>query len=102
RWGVEFSYAEQPRPEGLAQAFLIGREFIGDHPVALVLGDNLFYGQGFSKLLAAVSAESSVATIFGYHVTDPQRYGIVEFDDEGRVMSIEEKPAKPKSSYAVP
>jgi len=102
RWGVEFTYAEQPRPEGLAQAFIIGREFIGDHAVALVLGDNLFYGQGFSKRLAAVSAESSGATIFGYHVTDPERYGIVEFDHEGRVISIEEKPVKPKSSYAVP
>lgn len=102
RWGVEFTYAEQPRPEGLAQAFIIGRQFIGNSPVALVLGDNLFYGQGFSKLLATVSAEPAGATIFGYHVTDPERYGIVEFDDSGRVISIEEKPVTPKSSYAVP
>lgn len=102
RWGVEFTYAEQPRPEGLAQAFIIGRQFIGNSPVALVLGDNLFYGQGFSKLLATVSAEPAGATIFGYHVTDPERYGIVEFDDNGRVISIEEKPVTPKSSYAVP
>ena len=92
-------YADQPPPEGLAQAFIIGADFVGDDSVALVLGDNIFYGQGFSKLLASVSAETSGATIFGYHVTDPQRYGIVEFDAAGRVVSIEEKP---KSSYAVP
>ena len=102
QWGLSFTYAEQPKPEGLAQAFIIGREFVGDDSVALVLGDNIFYGQGFSKLLARVSAEGSGATIFGYRVTDPERYGIVEFDDGGRVISIEEKPKHPKSSFAVP
>ena len=102
KWGLNLRYAEQPKPEGLAQAFIIGRDFVGDDSVSLVLGDNIFYGQGFSKLLARVSAETSGATIFGYHVTDPQRYGIVEFDASGSVVSLEEKPAKPKSSYAVP
>lgn len=102
QWGLSLTYAEQPQPEGLAQAFIIGREFVGKDSVALVLGDNIFYGQGFSKLLGRVSAETLGATIFGYHVTDPERYGIVEFDRDERVVSIEEKPSQPKSSYAVP
>lgn len=102
QWGLSFSYAEQPKPEGLAQAFIIGRDFVGDDGVALVLGDNIFYGLGFSKLLARVAGEDTGATIFGYRVTDPERYGIVEFDDQGRAISLEEKPQFPKSSYAVP
>lgn len=102
QWGMNFSYAEQPRPEGLAQAFIIGRNFVGDDPVTLVLGDNIFYGQGFSKQLQRVAQQSHGATIFGYHVLDPERYGIVEFGDKGEVLSLEEKPAQPKSSYAVP
>ncbi len=102
QWGMNFQYAEQPRPEGLAQAFIIGREFVGQDPVTLVLGDNIFYGQGFSKQLQRVAQETSGATIFGYHVQDPERYGIVEFGAEGKVLSLEEKPSKPKSSYAVP
>src|SRR6056297_889453 len=102
QWGLNLSYAEQPAPEGLAQAFIIGRQFVGNDSVALVLGDNIFYGQGFSKLLAGVAQQAAGATIFGYHVTDPERYGIVEFDGSGRAMSIEEKPQQPKSSYAVP
>jgi glucose-1-phosphate thymidylyltransferase len=102
QWGLEIQYAAQPKPEGLAQAFIIGANFVGDSPSALVLGDNIFYGQGFSKLLQRVSAQESGATIFGYQVTDPQRYGIVEFDTDGRVISLEEKPQQPKSSYAVP
>ena len=102
QWGLEIEYAEQPRPEGLAQAFVIGREFIGDDPVTLVLGDNIFYGQGFSQQLVRVAERPSGATIFGYHVQDPHRYGIVAFDRGGKVVSIEEKPAEPKSSYAVP
>ena len=101
-WGLNLVYAEQPKPEGLAQAFIIGRDFVGSDPVALVLGDNIFYGQGFSKLLPRVAAETSGATIFGYRVQDPERYGIVQFDAGGRVLSIEEKPECPKSSYAVP
>ncbi len=100
-FGISISYAEQPRPEGLAQAFLIGEEFIGDHPVSLVLGDNIFYGQHFSdKLLSAVNRDSG-ATVFGYHVTDPERFGVVEFDASGKAVSIEEKPEQPKSNYAV-
>ncbi|PAY16612.1 glucose-1-phosphate thymidylyltransferase [Rhodopirellula sp. SM50] len=102
QWGMVISYAEQPSPDGLAQAFIIGREFVGDDSVALVLGDNIFYGQGFSKMLESVSAQTSGATIFGYRVQDPERYGIVEFDSDGRVVSLEEKPEVPKSSYAVP
>ena len=101
-WGLNLTYAEQPKPEGLAQAFIIGADFIGDESVALVLGDNIFYGQGFSKLLARVSAETTGATVFGYRVLDPERYGIVEFDHNGKVISLEEKPSQPKSSYAVP
>ncbi len=103
-FGVRFEYAAQPSPDGLAQAFIIGEEFIGADSVCLVLGDNIFHGIGFNPLLTAsvAAAESDgVATIFGYHVTDPQRYGIAELDAEGRCLSIEEKPAVPKSNYAV-
>ena len=103
-YGVHFEYAEQPSPDGLAQAFIIGREFIGDDCACLVLGDNIFYGDSFtSKLREAVRAaeEDSMATVFGYWVSDPQRYGVAEFDAEGRCLSIEEKPANPKSNYAV-
>lgn len=99
--GCKFEYAEQPRPEGLAQAFIIGRDFIGNDKVALVLGDNIFYGNGFSDLLQA-STDPEGAIIFAYHVNDPERYGVVEFDDQGKAISIEEKPAQPKSNYAVP
>lgn len=100
-FGIELSYAEQPSPDGLAQAFLIGEEFIGDHPVSLVLGDNIFYGQHFSDKLKAASGRASGATVFGYHVTDPERFGVVEFDPDGTAISIEEKPIQPKSNYAV-
>lgn len=102
QFGVEFSYAEQPRPEGLAQAFVIGREFVGNEPVALVLGDNIFYGQGMSHVLRAAGKLSDGAQVFGYRVADPERYGVVEFDSTGKAISLEEKPAKPKSSFAVP
>ena len=101
QWGVSFSYAAQPAPEGLAQAFIIGRDFIGADAVSLVLGDNLFYGQGFGPLLRTAAAHPSGATIFAYYVRDPARYGVVELDDAGSVVGIEEKPALPKSSYAV-
>ncbi|MBN8419423.1 MAG: glucose-1-phosphate thymidylyltransferase RfbA [Verrucomicrobia bacterium] len=101
RFGIRLSFAEQPRPEGLAQAFLIGEEFIAGDCTALVLGDNLFYGQGFSPKLQAAAARTSGATIFGYQVNDPERFGVVEFDDKGRAKSIEEKPAHPKSNFAV-
>lgn len=103
-FGVNFSYAEQPSPDGLAQAFIIGREFIGDDSVCLVLGDNIFHGEGFDRLLSAAisNAESrNRATVFGYRVNDPERYGVVEFDPEGHCLSIEEKPVCPKSNYAV-
>ena len=100
--GLRFEYAEQPRPEGLAQAFLIGRKFIGDGPVALVLGDNIFYGHGLSTILRRAGALTQGGLIFGYFVQDPERYGVVEFDATGQALSIEEKPAKPKSNYAVP
>lgn len=101
--GISMSYAEQARPEGLAQALTIGRDFIGDEPVALVLGDNIFYGQGFSAMLhkAARDAARGRATIFGYHVSDPKRYGVVELDDNGRPVHIEEKPQSPRSDLAV-
>lgn len=102
RWGMTFQYAEQPNPDGLAQAFIIGRDFIGDENVALVLGDNIFYGLGFSQMLAEASAQKDRATIFGYPVTDPERYGVIEFDKSGKALSIEEKPASPKSNFAVP
>lgn len=101
RFGVNFSYAVQPKPEGLAQAFLIGEDFIGGDRVALVLGDNIFYGAKLSKLLRNAADREVGATVFGYHVCDPERFGVVEFDSEGKAISIEEKPAKPKSNYAV-
>lgn len=101
RFGVHFTYAVQPRPEGLAQAFIIGEEFIGDDHVALVLGDNIFYGAGLGELCQAAVAQTSGATVFGYYVSDPQRFGVVEFDAHFRALSIEEKPAHPKSNYAV-
>ena len=100
--GLELSYAEQPRPEGLAQAFLIGREFIAGEPVALVLGDNIFYGMGLTGILRRAGRTTDGGVVFGYLVKDPERYGVVEFDAEGKVLGIEEKPAKPKSHYAVP
>ncbi|WP_426745860.1 glucose-1-phosphate thymidylyltransferase RfbA [Myxococcus faecalis] len=102
QWGMRFEYAEQPRPEGLAQAFIIGRDFVGKDPVSLILGDNIFYGHGLSNLVRdAARRTSSGATVFGYYVKDPQRYGVVELDAKNRAVSLEEKPAKPKSSYAV-
>lgn len=101
QYGIELTYAEQPSPDGLAQAFLIGEQFIGQDPCCLILGDNIFYGQHFSANLAAASARTEGATVFGYHVSDPERFGVVEFDPSGRALSIEEKPANPKSSYAV-
>jgi len=101
RLGMEFSYAAQPRPEGLAQAFVIGADFVGDDPVALILGDNIFYGQGLTEAVRAAAASETGATVFGYRVRDPQRYGVVEFDADGKAVSIEEKPAAPRSHYAV-
>ena len=101
-FGVHFSYAEQPSPDGLAQAFIIGAEFIGNEPVALVLGDNIFYGQGLSGLLKESGKLTQDGLVFGYRVQDPERYGVVAFDEEGRATSIEEKPKAPKSNYAVP
>lgn len=100
-YGVELTYAEQPNPDGLAQAFIIGEEFIGKDPCCLILGDNIFYGQHFSDNLRAANEQTEGATVFGYHVRDPERFGVVEFDETGRALSIEEKPAIPKSSYAV-
>jgi glucose-1-phosphate thymidylyltransferase len=101
RWGMRIDYAVQPRPEGLAQAFVIGRDFLGGRPSALVLGDNIFYGHDLVKLLQQAHAAPHGATVFAYHVKDPQRYGVVAFDAEGRALSIEEKPARPKSHFAV-
>ena len=100
--GMKFSYAVQEVPRGLADAFIIGEEFIGDDSVALVLGDNIFYGQSFSKVLRSAASREKGATIFGYYVKDPREYGVVEFDENGRALSIEEKPENPKSNYAVP
>jgi len=100
-WGINLSYAEQAVPNGLAQAFVIGRKFVGDDPAALVLGDNIFHGDGLSELLQKAAGVEQGATIFGYHVTDPERYGVAEFDRDGRVVDIQEKPSKPRSNYAV-
>jgi glucose-1-phosphate thymidylyltransferase len=100
--GVKFNYSEQPKPEGLAQAFLIGKTFLGDASATLILGDNLFYGHGFSKFLNKSEVEQTGATIFGYNVSNPSEYGIVEFDKTGKVISLEEKPKVPKSNYAIP
>lgn len=100
-WGLSFTYAEQPSPDGLAQALLIGEEFIDNSPVCLILGDNIFYGYDFSRTLREASKLQTGATVFGYYVNDPQRYGVVEFDDKGKVLSLEEKPEQPKSNYAV-
>jgi glucose-1-phosphate thymidylyltransferase len=102
QWGLKFEYAEQPEPRGLADAFLVGSEFIGDGTVCLILGDNILYGEGMISLLHECAALQAGAIIFGYMVNDPERYGIVEFDDEYRVLSVEEKPRQPRSSYAVP
>jgi len=100
-WGLHISYAAQPQPDGIAQAFLIGREFIGRSPVALALGDNIFYGHGFADYLRAATNRSTGATVFGYWVRDPERYGVVEFDHQGRAIGLAEKPKTPHSSYAV-
>jgi glucose-1-phosphate thymidylyltransferase len=101
RWGLNLSYAVQASPDGLAQAFIIGEDFIGNSPSALVLGDNLFYGHDFNQLLERADARTDFASVFAYHVQDPERYGVVEFNDDGRAISLEEKPAKPRSNYAV-
>ncbi|MBX5480943.1 MAG: glucose-1-phosphate thymidylyltransferase RfbA [Myxococcaceae bacterium] len=101
QWGIRFEYAEQPRPEGLAQAFIIGRKFVGSSSSALVLGDNIFYGHGFSEQVQRAAKQTSGATVFGYYVKDPERYGVVELDAQQRPVSIEEKPKQPKSNYAV-
>lgn len=101
QWGCSLTYIEQPRPEGLAQAFLLAEDFLAGAPSCLILGDNIFFGQGLAELLASADARTQGATVFGYHVGDPQRYGVVEFDRSGQAISIEEKPAEPKSNYAV-
>ena len=101
QWGIDLQYAEQAVPNGLAQAFVIGRDFVGSDPVALILGDNIFHGDGLSAQLQRVAANPTGATIFGYHVKDPERYGVAEFDADGRVIGLQEKPAQPRSSYAV-
>jgi glucose-1-phosphate thymidylyltransferase len=101
QWGIRVTYAVQPKPDGLAQAFLIGRDFIGDDSCALVLGDNIFYGHGLTEMLQSATKQTSGATVFGYLVRDPERYGVVEFDASGRAISIEEKPTKPRSNWAV-
>ena len=101
QWGMRIEYAAQPSPDGLAQAFLIGEEFLDGAPSCLVLGDNIFHGHGMSEMLARADARTEGATVFGYWVSDPERYGVADFDDEGRVVGLEEKPAKPKSNYAV-
>ena len=101
QFGVNIQYKEQPSPDGLAQAFLIGEEFIGEDSVAMILGDNIYYGSGLRKILKRAAMKDKGATVFGYHVTDPERFGVVEFDESGKVLSIEEKPKEPKSNYAV-
>ncbi|MEB4593012.1 glucose-1-phosphate thymidylyltransferase RfbA [Candidatus Thiothrix sp. Deng01] len=101
QWGLNIHYAVQPKPEGLAQAFLIGAEFLSDSPATLILGDNIYYGEGLSVRLQAASRQTDGATVFAYYVRDPERYGVVEFDQNGKALSIEEKPAKPRSNYAV-
>lgn len=101
QWGISLTYAAQPSPDGLAQAFIIGEDFIGDDSVCLVLGDNIYYGQGLSTMLKTAAARDKGATVFGYQVTDPERFGVVEFDENQRAVSIEEKPAIPKSDYAI-
>ena len=101
RWGLDLRYAVQPNPEGLAQAFVIGREFVGAGPVALILGDNIFYGHGFGEILREATGRDEGATIFGYYVRDPERYGVVEFEEGGRAVGLEEKPKIPRSHYAV-
>ena len=101
QFGIELTYAIQPSPDGLAQAFIIGEEFIGEDPVCLVLGDNIYHGPGLSQMLQSANEKKSGATVFGYHVSDPERFGVVEFDEHKRAVSIEEKPASPKSNYAV-
>jgi len=101
QWGIALEYAEQPKPEGLAQAFIIGRSFVGSGASALVLGDNIFYGHGFSETVQRAAGREAGATVFAHHVRDPERYGVVAFDDAGKAVDLEEKPAKPKSSYAV-
>jgi glucose-1-phosphate thymidylyltransferase len=101
RWGLNLSYAEQASPDGLAQAFLIGEQFLGESPSALVLGDNLFYGHNLNTLLDSANERTDCATVFAYHVQDPERYGVIEFDREGKAVSLEEKPAAPRSNYAV-
>lgn len=101
RWGLELSYAEQPRPEGLAQAFIIGKDFVGEEPACLILGDNLFFGHGLQTLLKRSAERATGASVFAYYVKDPERYGVVEFDKAGKAISIEEKPAVPRSHYAV-
>jgi glucose-1-phosphate thymidylyltransferase len=101
QWGLNLQYAVQPSPDGLAQAFLIGEDFIGNHPSALVLGDNIFYGHDFTQLLDTADAQTNGASVFAYHVQDPERYGVVAFDAQGKARSIEEKPLKPQSNYAV-
>jgi glucose-1-phosphate thymidylyltransferase len=102
QWGLKFSYVEQPKPEGLAQAFILGKDFIGNEPVCLILGDNIFYGHGLSEVLARAAKLRQGGLVFGYQVTEPQHYGVIEFDEQGRAISIEEKPIMPKSKYAVP
>ena len=101
RWGLKLSYVVQPSPDGLAQAFILGEKFLAGSPSALVLGDNIFYGHDFQKLLSSANAKQTGATVFAYHVHDPERYGVAEFDGAGKVLSLEEKPVKPKSNYAV-
>jgi glucose-1-phosphate thymidylyltransferase len=102
QWGLKFSYTPQPQPEGLAQAFILGKDFIANDPVCLILGDNIFYGHGFQQVLRSAAQLESGGLVFGYRVTDPERYGVIEFDRHGLAMSLEEKPKNPKSNYAVP